>query len=72
MYAYWTRTRIVTFLMTCSTCPCNLVSIIAERQLYIIIINYSWIMPPTYRFADCSLGESQESTQIRSLPFLYR
>ena len=27
MYAYWTRTRIITFLMTCSTCPCKNVSI---------------------------------------------
>ena len=31
MYAYWTRTRIITFLMTCSTCPCNFVSIVTEK-----------------------------------------
>ena len=27
MYTYWTRTRIIAFLMTCSTCPCRIVSI---------------------------------------------
>ena len=33
MYAYWTRTRIITFLMTCSTCLCRFISIQESLEL---------------------------------------
>ena len=36
MYAYWTRTRIITFLMTFSTCPCRFISVQKAEEKAII------------------------------------